>query len=105
MTANTDAQVLRVARAKLAGGGWCKGFAHTGGADEKSCVLGAIWEAKSILRSASSVDHLVDDIARANFGHLDEKLRPAAAYNDHPDTQLEDVLALFDKALAELGAL
>lgn len=32
-------------------------------------------------------------------------LRRLAAFNDHPSTSRQDVVDIFDKALAELGAL
>ena len=44
--------------------------------------------------------YALDNATPAGFGGGKAKLRPAADFNDHPDTTHADILALFDRAIA-----
>ena len=98
-TARDIGNVLLRARAYLAKGHWCKGSLKSG---EKRCALGALDVA------LDDFTYLTSDAELALEQQLDIRWSgnnkvPVAAFNDDPDTTLTDVLALFDKALAELG--
>jgi hypothetical protein len=94
--ADPIAAVLLDARARLASGKWCKGTLR----DDHGhvCMYGA-------LRVAMGSHRLLDphDVTKLLIPHM--WCCSMAGFNDAPSTTLADVLTVFDKALAELGAL
>jgi hypothetical protein len=79
---------------------WCKGASviETPGCETRRCVYGAYFDAAAgsyRLKHLDNVASLFADCLRA------------VTFNDHPDTTHEDVMALFDLAIAfdEVGEL
>jgi hypothetical protein len=111
-----EAEIIKEARDIVAGGAWTKGHMRRANADGGSsyCALGALHEASMLsIELRSKCIHMTErfapDVECAGLfnsdGFLLETLRPLSRFNDHPDTRLEDIVNIFDKALAELGAL
>jgi hypothetical protein len=96
------AEVLVRARNLLATGRWCKGVFED--SDDNMCTLGAI-------RNAARAETLFfgapyESVEYAAVVQLAAHLPASysvAGFNDDEDTTLQDVLTLFDKALADLG--
>ncbi len=91
------AAVLLDARARLASGKWCKRqeFDSNG----NMCMQGALIAA----RSGMEADVDIYKIERLLGMHMWCSSIPR--FNDASETTLADVLTVFDKTLAELGAL
>ncbi|MGH3555139.1 MAG: DUF6197 family protein [Mycobacterium sp.] len=88
------ADVLLIARNRLAAGQWCKGTLRDDHGNV--CMYGALSEAMS--RHGRLDSH---DVTKLLIPHM--WCCSMAAFNDAPSTTLADVLTVFDKALAELG--
>jgi hypothetical protein len=90
------AAVLLDARARLASGKWCKRqeFDSNG----NMCMQGALMAA----RNGIEADVDIYKIERLLGKHMWCSSIPG--FNDASETTLADVLTVFDKALAELGA-
>ena len=101
-----NVDVIKKARDTIANGNWWKGSARSGDCPEKVCAVTALSDACNDLRLGLGdrekviqfVDKFVPPTERPN-------LRPLAAFNDSPSTTSQDVMDVFDKALAELGGL
>lgn len=100
MPDSTIADDLRAARA-LVERGWFKGWLTDG---QRVCAVGAL----NIACNGSAAGIPLDDWERRDAAaallrqHLTQEI---AYFNDDPETTKQDVLNLFDKALADLGAL
>lgn len=83
-------QDLENALAFLDRQGWCKGADQD--SDGRVCLNGAIWlSRKGVSRQAA--------MWRAVKAHLPKGVEGGIAYNDHPNTSLADIRALFVKAI------
>lgn len=104
---NEAADVLRYARDVVLSdeSKWCKGGAVIDrGTHRAYCALGTMWH-DDLLRFSFSArvvaEEVLDDASGLPF--LGEgKLRPAARFNDDPDTTFSDVIDLFDRAIKSL---
>lgn len=88
--------------------GWFKGASFADPANEETsacCVYGALGLVGLVGAESLVAANLIDTLAWEQFPDRlegwssdEEDLRPAAYLNDHPDTVLDDVLILLDKA-------
>lgn len=74
--------------------GWCKGTA--GLPDMPKCIIGAAMCAGADVHDQRALDEVACEQYTDRLNH--ERLRPAAAFNDHPDTTFEDVERVLEKA-------
>lgn len=95
--------VLLAARARLATGKWCKGFISD--ANGNVCARGAIFRACGWGPEIDEVERALESFIDASRYRRRREIGLIPAFNDDPDTTLVDVLALFDKVLADLGRL
>lgn len=99
---------LKAARHYIEQNGWTQG-ALRNIEDGSICAMGAVCLAAGMqIGSPTSVlvewdrhQEMYDELKK----HVPEGFFDVAAYNDDPATTKQDVLNLFDKALAELGGL
>lgn len=92
---------LKGARAEVAKG-WCKNALERGGS---VCAIGAIARAVHGSAQASVSEH---DVSQAAWSIVKDHVPggiPLSYYNNAETTTQQDVLDLFDKALADLGGL
>lgn len=95
---------LRNAKRELLRRGWTQGILESG--DGRVCAVGAINRATD----SCKMDARTHAVQQQLTVYLDAdcfktELVPLAAFNDRPDTTMQDVVNLFDKALADLGGL
>jgi hypothetical protein len=102
-------EIIKEARRLIASGRWTQGrsskFDNCG--RESFCVVGAICRAGKYSKvTTNATADFVEKFApwTAEDNHP-ISLRPLARFNDLPSTKAEDVVSVFDKALAELGEL
>jgi hypothetical protein len=109
----SDADILRYARSLLVEKGWCKGayardeagIPSTLGTGISFCAGGAHWKSlmKYNIRRLSAEGHLtssfylLDEATPRNYVSISD-------FNDAPETTLDDVLALYDRAIAAAEA-
>jgi hypothetical protein len=90
-----DGNPIEAVRERLDGGKlWYKGDAFDPRSSNRVCVIEACSQV-----AAWRVSLLLDNVVQEQFpdrGHA--TLRPAAAFNDHPDTTWADVDLVLDKA-------
>ena len=116
MDAQEKIETLRAAR-ELVAQGWCQGDASktTNGVEDRWCAVGALnkvlWtQGNDLSVSASATDLAIrDEVYLLLQVKLPEKhkadFRGVATFNDDEETTQQDVLDLYDKALADLGGL
>lgn len=101
-----NVDIIKKARDTIANGNWWKGSARSDDCPEKVCAVTALGDACDDfhlnLDDREEVIQFVDRFAPLTKG---PNLRPLAAFNDSPGTTSQDVVNVFDKALAELGEL
>lgn len=107
MPDSTIADDLVRARSELVARGWCKHVLQD--YEGNICALGAVHMAiigRSDLSFNDDGFERCTDAQRVLAAVLEDRfLKSVSAFNDDIDTTQQDVLNLFDKALAELGAL
>lgn len=105
--------VLKSAK-KILEKSWVKGFLHAHA--DSHCMVGAV--RKALYGSAytpvvTQVGHEAMELLARHLPWMPEPEYPdwdwaqqvLPSFNDHPSTRVEDVLTVFDKALAELGEI
>lgn len=98
--------VIKKARDTIANGYWHQGSARNHEHPERVCAVTAVIDASYTLDlslgDTEEVLAFVDGrVSTPKRGYL----RPLARFNDDSKTTRQDVVDLFDKALAELGGL
>jgi hypothetical protein len=95
---------LQAARGELVTRGWCKNQLQS--RDGQVCAVGAVQMAIMGHVGLTPADVEFDRVVTAQraLGRLVE-IGDVGSYNDADDTGYQDVLNLFDKALADLGGL
>lgn len=98
--------VIKKARDTIANGYWHQGSGRSAYFPERVCAVTALYEASAelSLNDIEKVVQFVDEFAPPRTKGL-LALRPLARFNDDPKTTRQDVVDVFDKALAELGGL
>lgn len=97
---------LRAAKSELQKNGWCKNrFEDDAGS---RCIVGALQSIGSRAASASgrlARIELSKHLPGSDAHPYRTTILGIMTYNDDPNTSFGDVMTLFDKALADLGAL
>lgn len=97
------AEVLVRARNLLATGRWCKGILED--SNDHVCALGAIRNAARAEAMFNGAPYAAvrDAAADQLAAQLPDVFYRVEHFNDDDGTTLDDVLTLYDKALADLG--
>jgi hypothetical protein len=111
-----DVELVQVARDRIDRGWQKQGYGDWNLPNGDVCAVGALAYAAKMLRGNRYSDYEPAMMELARYSDYEPAMMELARFlpagftrifefNDHPDTTKQDVLDLFDKALADLGGL